>query len=244
MTQEEEWLLTDKYNDIVTPAFESDRERLRNGEPLAYVIGWIPFLDTRIFLDSHPLIPRPETEYWVAQACTEIRTSKNARVLDLCAGSGCIGIALLHSIEDIHVDFAEIDASHHATILKNLHENGISTSQTQIIGGDLFSNVTKQYDYILSNPPYIDPALDRATESVRVHEPATALYGGIDGFEIIARIITEAPAFLTPKGVLIIEHEPEQSASICHTASLSGFETEVCKDQFGVERFSLLRLSS
>lgn len=244
MTQEEAWLLKDKYNGIPDTAFEIDRERLRAGEPLAYVIGWIPFLDTRIFLDSHPLIPRPETEYWVAQACAWMRESENARVLDLCAGSGCIGVAILHRLHDTHVDFAEIDDRHHATIAKNMRENSIDATRARIVGGDLFARITGRYDYILSNPPYIDPAVDRITESVRAHEPSTALYGGAGGFEIIARIIREAPSFLALKGVLMLEHEPEQSEAIRQAAPLSGFEAAVHKDQFGVERFSILTLSS
>mgnify|MGYP005613570291 FL=1 len=244
MTQEETWLLKDKYNGVPSAAFESDVARLRGGEPLAYIIGWVPFLNTRIFLDSHPLIPRPETEYWVAQACTEIHTIENPRVLDLCAGSGCIGIAVLHNRTDAYVDFAEIDTHHHATIARNLCENGIDVSRTHIIGGDLFTNITGRYDFILSNPPYIDPIIDRTTESVRTHEPATALYGGVDGFDIIARIIKEAPSFLNPNGTLIIEHEPEQSAAIRRAAPLAGFNAVVRKDQFCVERFSILRLSS
>ena len=59
-----ERLLREKYGGVPSPAFEEDRKRLAFGEPLAYVIGWIPFLDLRIYLDSHPLVPRPETEWW------------------------------------------------------------------------------------------------------------------------------------------------------------------------------------
>ncbi|MEK7604681.1 MAG: HemK/PrmC family methyltransferase [Patescibacteria group bacterium] len=65
MTKDELWLLTEKYGGALSPAYEADRARLASGEPLAYVIGWQPFLGLKIYLDSHPLIPRPETEWWV-----------------------------------------------------------------------------------------------------------------------------------------------------------------------------------
>jgi release factor glutamine methyltransferase len=91
-------LLQDKYNGIQTPEFETDVKRLESGEPLAYVIGWQPFCGTKIFLDSHPLIPRPETEYLVNKIITELSDKQNLKILDLCAGSGCIGVALLQAL--------------------------------------------------------------------------------------------------------------------------------------------------
>ena len=65
MTKDERWLLEEKYERKETPEYEVDRKRLALGEPLGYVIGWQPFLGLKIFLDSRPLIPRPETEWWV-----------------------------------------------------------------------------------------------------------------------------------------------------------------------------------
>ena len=103
MTQEQHWLLKEKYHGEKTDGFFADCKRLALGEPLAYLIGWTPFLNTKIWLDSHPLIPRPETEFWVERAITSMRENAQdtlgflaepAKVLDLCAGSGCIGVAM------------------------------------------------------------------------------------------------------------------------------------------------------
>ena len=93
--------------------------------PEAYKIGWVPFIHTDIYLDSRPLIPRTETEYWVNEAIQEIKKSGVVapRILDLCAGSGCIGVAVLKEIPEALVDFAEIDPTHHETIRKNITEN-------------------------------------------------------------------------------------------------------------------------
>src|SRR3989338_975059 len=127
---------------------------MQETKPLAYVLGWIPFIYTKIYLDSKPLIPRTETEYWVDLVIKEIRNSgiKNPKILDLCAGSGCIGVAVLKEIPDALVDFTEIDASHHPTIKKNIRENGLVLSRANIFGGDLFEKVSDTYDFILSNP--------------------------------------------------------------------------------------------
>lgn len=240
MDKETAWLLDDKYAGIKTEEFEQDLVRLKNGEPLAYIIGWVPFLNTKIWLDSKPLIPRPETEYWVEKfikKLVEVRPRPDGlRVLDLCAGSGCIGVAVLKAIPDAQVDFVEIDESHHATIRKNLEVNGQGSQvKGRIFGGNLFENITEKYDVILTNPPYIDPALSyRVQTSVALHEPEQALFGGPGGMELIERIIAEAPKYLNPGGVLYIEHEPEQTEKI----KLLAPSAETFTDQFGVERYS------
>lgn len=242
MTRDEEWLLKEKYNGEKSEGFFADCARLSAHEPLAYLIGSIPFLHTTIHLDSHPLIPRTETEFWVEKIIKEIKSNpkKEIQVLDLCAGSGCIGVAILLEVEMARVDFVEIDACHHATILKNILENNIDPTRTHIFEGDLFEEVSNTYDYILTNPPYIDPSLNRTTESVQKFEPNLALYGGTLGTEFIFKIIADAPRFLTADGMLVIEHEPEQSDAIRQHAMPHGFACTTHPDQFGVSRYTTL----
>ncbi len=240
MDQESRWLLADKYGGKESDEFRQDILRLENGEPLAYVIGWTPFLHTKIYLDSHPLIPRPETEYWVSVAIKELQSKgiKNPKVLDLCAGSGCIGVAVLKAVPEATVHFAEIDTTHHETIEKNILANDITRTLTKIFNGDLFENITDKYDLILTNPPYIDPTLsDRVEASVTAHEPDVALWGGAGGMEVIDRIIVEAPKHLNSGGVLYIEHEPEKAG---HIAKLCP-GAQPHEDQFGVIRFSRIQ---
>lgn len=244
-SREAQWLLAEKYAGTETPAFFEDLERLETGEPLAYVIGWVPFLGTKISLDTHPLIPRPETEYWVARFLEELHRAEQGpvRILDLCAGSGAIGVSLLAHISDATVDFAEIDRNHHITILKNLQENRIDTGRAQIFGGDLLEKVEGTYDYILANPPYIDPELaDRVEESVVAHEPAKALWGGGGGTFLIERIVSEAWPHLNQDGAMFIEHEPEQVKAIETFAERVGYAgTLTLKDQYGSPRVTVLK---
>lgn len=258
MNKEAQWLLRDKYNGILEPQFEADFNndllRLQNGEPLAYVIGWVPFLGAKIYLDSLPLIPRAETEYWVANAIDQINKQikeyikkygkENIKVLDLCAGSGCIGVAVLKNIEGVQVDFVEIDTAHHETIKKNILENGIDLNRTKIFGGNLFDNLNAneldscKYDFILTNPPYIDPQyINDVQDGVLKNEPHLALFGGHDGMQIVREILQNAQKFLNQNGVLCIEHEPYQAAEIQNI--LPGIEP--LPDQFGVIRYSVFR---
>lgn len=162
MTKDEQWLLDEKYHGNMTPEFLADRERLAKGEPLGYVIGWQPFLGLKIYLDSKPLIPRVETEWWTNELLSEVgafprRESRSAReetipqqentplssrksptsrltFLDLCAGSGAIGCAALKTLPYMEVFFGEIDKKHESTILKNIRENKLDGASPKTSG--------------------------------------------------------------------------------------------------------------
>ncbi len=260
MEQSEKWLLEEKYNGKKTEGFFADLKRLAAGEPRGYVIGHVPFLGWRIYLDSRPLIPRPETEFWVEKAIEviegvrrHVKRGRRLRILDLCAGSGAIGVAVAKAIPETEVTFAEIDPAHLPTIEKNIFQN-LSINQKvleerfTVIESDLFSNVEGKFDFILTNPPYIDPVLDRTEASVKNFEPHLALYGGVEGLDIIDDIVKEASKYLNENGQLWIEHEPEQSESILELASQSaqvggGYAAaRTFSDQYGVNRYSVLHL--
>lgn len=240
LTQEEKWLLTEKYNDVENDAFYADRARLKAGEPLAYLIGSIPFLNTTIYLDSRPLIPRVETEWWVNICLKTFKKNSSLKILDLCAGSGCIGIALLKNLSGSDVTFAELDVTHLHTIKKNCEANKIASDQYTLVQSDLFSNIQERFDLIVSNPPYIDPCLQRTEVSVTAHEPHTALYGGTAGMRYISQIITGCKKFLNPEGVLYLEHEPEQSTPIHSLANNQALKANTYLDQYGKARYTVL----
>jgi HemK-like putative methylase len=244
MQNEEQWILNEKWNGEKTEGFFADCARLKAGEPLAYIIGSIPFLHTTIFLDSRPLIPRTETEYWVEKIITDIKNRRGPtptiplKVLDLCAGSGCIGVSTLAQFPSATVDFVEIDTRHHETIQKNCIRNHIAPERYSIMGGSLFESVTRTYDYILANPPYIDKDSTRVSSSVRVYEPEIALFSDDHGLYLITKILTQAPLHLNKQGVLIIEHDPEQTTAmhtIGHQYGLSGI---TFKDQYNLDRYT------
>lgn len=242
MEREIQWLLTEKYKDKKSPEFQRDVKRLKSGEPLAYVIGTQPFLDIIVSLVSRPLIPRVETEFWVDRAISEMRdTNDEIRVLDLCAGSGCIGSAVLKQIPRSFVHFIERDVHHHVSIEDTLRINNIDRSRAMISGGDLFETACGQYDFILTNPPYVDANLRRVEESVIRYEPQEALFSAENGFGHIRRILKDFPSFLKYDGTLYIEHEPEHRDAFHQmmTASIVALHYE---DQYGVTRYSKIRV--
>lgn len=247
MNQEQTWLLREKYAGVESEAFHADCAQLAAGVPLGYLIGHVPFLDCTIYLDSHPLIPRPETEYWVEQAISEIQKTDmpHPKVLDLCSGSGAIGVAVAKAIPTASVTFAEIDPSHLSTIEKNITVNVPTDPITKIIESDLFSAITpsSKFDFIFTNPPYIDAAANTVDTNVEENEPHLALFGGIAGMEIISRIIEAAFEYLNPGGQLWIEHEPAQVAAILELGVQNGFAVVTHPDQYGVPRFSILSVA-
>ena len=258
MDQEERWLLNEKHEGEKSEGFFADLELLQNGIPLAYLIGSVPFLNCTIHLDSRPLIPRSETEFWTEKAIETIRNYvrncertdghkdayEHVKILDLCAGSGAIGVAVANAIPEAHVVFGEIEKEHLSTIAKNLLENDVPCTRYKIFQSDLFVNIENPFDFILTNPPYIDPQIDRTEVSVKAYEPHRALYGGENGMECIRRILAEAPQYLTINGQLWIEHEPEQAEAIAELATKYNFSSATHKDQYNTPRYSVLTRSA
>ena len=225
-------------------------------EPEAYVIGWQPFLDLKIYLDSKPLIPRPETEWWTeemlrsisresaevfsvvglglaARSATENASAdEHLRFLDLCAGSGAIGCAALKKLPNAQVYFGEIDPAHESTILKNIRENNLDKSRAVIKIGDLFTPFgDMQFDIIAANPPYIPT--DRALPpSVADYEPPLALRAGKDGLDVIHRIAKELSKHLAKQGVAWIECDSAHAAAACALFEKRGFRAEIRTDQY------------
>lgn len=200
-----EALIREKYaGEREALGLTQDLARLASGEPLAYVIGNVPFLGLTIDLFSHPLIPRPETEWWVEELAGHIG-DKPLRVLDLCAGSGAIGLALLKLCPNVRVSFGELMEEHDAVIRKNLTDNNLDASRASVGIGDLFAPFANEtFDIIATNPPYI-PNIRTLDESVSKFEPSEALYAGVDGMDVIRRICVEAPAHMNAKGELWME---------------------------------------
>lgn len=225
--KEVEWLLREKYDGQKSDGFEKDVKRLNSGEPLAYIIGNIPFLNCTIDLSSNPLIPRPETEFWVEKAikdCLEIQSPgslsstkmsrSNLDILDVFSGSGCIGVGILKKVPTVYVDFAEVVGSHVEQIKKNIDLNirEEDNPRAQVFQSYIFSEVPKKkYNYIFANPPYIsDKKIDTVQESVWDWEPHDALIADKDGLFFIQKLIDEAPEYLKKGGTMFIEFDPWQ----------------------------------
>ncbi len=207
--KEREFLIRDKYDGNAEADLSKDLARLATGEPLAYVIGWIPFLGLRVSLDSRPLIPRPETESWTEDLHARLKVmfeDKPFTFLDLCAGSGAIGLSVLARFPAARVRFAELVSAHCDQIRRNIQENGLDVSRATVHIGDLFDAFPKdqRFGVIATNPPYV-PETRVLDASVTDFEPMVALYAGTDGLDLIRRIAAEAPERLENEGELWME---------------------------------------
>lgn len=236
-----EALVQDKYDGDASKVTEEDKERLAAGVPLAYVIGWIPFHGLRVDLSSRPLIPRPETEWWTEELIAHLRErygSTPFRALDLCAGSGAIGLSILHAFPNTHISFGELVPKHVEQIRKNIEENELDAARVDIRASDLFSAFAGEtWDVIVSNPPYIPEARKvELDQSVIEHEPHEALFAGLDGLAFIRRIMKEAPAHLA-QGELWLECDISNIETARDLAAGAGAtHTAIRTDQYGRPR--------
>ncbi len=212
-------------------------------EPEDYTIGWKPFLGCKVRLDTRPLIPRPETEWWTEKAILEIQKKKDApaTILDMCAGSGCIGIAVLKLVRDTHVTFSDIEQKHFETIRKSLAENNIDPARASFVHADMWDGIDGTFDFVLTNPPYLARSRSaRIDPDVLKYEPHEALFAEEEGFELIRRALLGAPDALTAGGKLWVEHEPEHEESILTLSNELGLKCTVHRDQFGLVRYSVI----
>ncbi len=235
MKQEIEWLLKEKYRGKPSAQFTKDMERLKKGEPLDYVIGFTDFLGCHIDLAKKPLIPRQETEYWVKKAIEQLGNKKHKlRILDMFAGSGCIGISIMRHIPHARVVFAEKDKKLIGQIKINCNLNKIDKKRYRIVTSDIFEHVKGTFDYIFANPPYIPKTRkNKIQPSVLHYEPKLALFGGNDGLFYIKKFLHQASSFLNPGGKIYMEFDVIQKKKI--EALLKKFDyqqVEFLKDQY------------
>jgi len=238
-TKEETWLLNDKYHGVKSDAYLADVEKLKQGEHLAYLIGWVPFLGCHIGLESRPLIPRPETEWWTEQVIRHLRTRKGdiLECLDLFSGSGCIGVAILTHEPRSRMVFGDIEASHLTTIKKNIVRNKVALSRTRMVKTDVFSHIHTSFDIITANPPYIDEVKRAHLDRDLGIEPSTALYAPDHGLHYIDTFLAQVQSHLRPGGVAFLEFDTEQVDAITALARTYGVHITFFNDQYGLPRF-------
>lgn len=241
--KEKAWLLEEKHNGHVSKSYNTDVKRLEAGEPIDYVIGHTPFLDCDIYLDGYPLIPRVETEHWVGKIISDIikdsLQKETIPILDIFAGSGCIGVAILKHIKNSEVTFAEIDETLLLTIQKNIEKNELQDANSHICHSDVFTDVEGEFDYIFANPPYIDKDKKHTDTSVVNFEPHLALFADDGGMAYVERTFLEAVIHLRPRGVLLIEFDALEIDRIEELIDTHGgiyMNTEILKDQYGRPR--------
>ncbi len=216
---------------------------MKSDIPEEYQTGFARFLGCKIDLSARPLIPRPETEFWVKRAIVDLARlpQKTIRVLDIFSGSGCIGVAVAGNFLQSLVDFADIDSSAIGQIEINCKINKIAESRTRIFKSDVFDDIPLcEYDAILANPPYIDPAkIGQVQNSVLDWEPLRALFAEKRGLALIEKFLRQAKKFLKPEGFIYLEFDSSQKRDIIKMLKAGNYSSfKFFKDQFGQWRFA------
>jgi release factor glutamine methyltransferase len=211
-------------------------------KPLAYILGWVPFLDLKILVTPPTLIPRPETESWVNELIQALNIHKadSLTILDIGTGSGCIALSLAQAFP--HAQVYALDIAQSALTLAQQNAGLNNISNIAFLQSDIFSNLPAalKFDLIVSIPPYIDPAvqLDR---SVATWEDHGALFASNQGMDIIEQIAQQAHNYLKKNNELdfqlVIEFDACQGMLVKKLLEKSKFaQVRINKDQFDRDR--------
>ncbi len=187
-------------------------EKRKKGVPVAYLTGEKEFMSLPFFVSEDTLIPRPDTEI-IVETLIDMYKNKSPEILDLCSGTGCIGISLAHYIWDSSVTMADVSEGALGISQKNISRHGLSQRVKACRFDVLKDTITKKYDVIVSNPPYISSSVCKGLEVSR-YEPNLALDGGDDGLNFYRAIIPKAFSALNPGGVLAFEIGYDQGLSV------------------------------
>ena len=247
----------DEFDDVLDAAatersvahLDAMLERLRDGEPLQYVLGHWAFRRLDLLVDRRVLIPRPETEV-VAGAAIDLARSmpRPVRCADLGTGSGAIGLSMLTELPRGSAEVWLTDVSADALDVARANAAGIGVAAAGARFGEgrwfeaLPADAKGTFGVVVSNPPYVsldDPDLDA---SVRDWEPATALFAGGDGLDDVRQLVGDAREWLLPGGWLVLEIGARQGAATCALFEAAGFvDVEVRPDLAGLDRVVLGR---
>ncbi len=204
--------------------------------PVQHITGRQEFMGLEFAVNEHVLIPRLDTEVLVEEAM-RIELS-HLRILDMCTGSGCILLSLLHYSHDC--EGVGVDISPEALEVARMNADRLGID-AEFVLSDLFDGLKDNkltYDLIVSNPPYIPTdVIPTLMEEVKEHEPILALDGSADGLDYYRRIISESPAFITKGGNLMFEIGYDQGEAVSGLMRDAGYsDVEVVKDLSGLDR--------
>ncbi len=224
-------------------AYEDLLGRREKREPLQYIQGCVSFCGLNFHTDNRALIPRPETAllvYWALEVLSSGALAPSPRILDLCCGSGCIGLSLKKLFPSSGVTLSDLSFPALDLARSNAMSLGVEASFLQ---GDLLAPAAGQtFDLIISNPPYIPSRECPGLQCEVLFEPVSALDGGADGLDFYRRLAVEIPSFLRDGGCLMLEagiHE----AGVIKDLLLSGgaLNVEIRRDLNNVDRMLLAK---
>ena len=227
-TQEEVIAHRELYaNESMCSAMEEATARILAGEPLAYVLGQWDFYGMTLHVDKNVLIPRDDTCAVTALAISRaLFLGQNPRILDLCTGSGCIGLAIANRVKDAKVTLADISREAMTVAKKNITSQKLSgrVACMQVDALKEPAAFLGKFDMIVSNPPYITTLeMGELPHSVKDFEPHLALHGGQDGLKFYRAIAENFCKALKPGGYLCFEFGMGQGDAVCEILERAGY---------------------
>lgn len=215
--------------------------------PVRYILGEVDFMGLDFYIEEGVLIPRSDTEVLVEEVLKIIVEDEKLYVCDLCSGSGAIGISLAYYRKNIIVDLIDFYEKPEEISKKNIIKNNLE-NQVNFIKSDLLKEPIKnlkQYDIIVSNPPYIkEDVIETLMDDVKNYEPRSALSGGDSGLIFYERIVEESKKVLKENGILAFEIGYDQGDSVSNIMKNNGYiDIKVVKDLAGLDRVVIGRFS-
>lgn len=179
-------------------------KKIIEGKPIQYITNYQEFMKLQFYVNENVLIPQPDTEILVEQVINENK-NKNINILDLCTGSGAIGISIAKYIEKSNIIATDI-SSKALQIAKLNAEKNLVHKKIEFILSDMFKDIGKRsFDIIVSNPPYIKTKIIKNLDKTVQNEPSLALDGGMDGLKFYKIIAQKAHEFLNKNGKIYLE---------------------------------------
>ena len=223
--------------------FQLINKHIKDDTPLSHLVGFEYFYDRKFKVTSDVLSPRMETEELVYKVIDYIRKNNltNIKILDLCTGSGIIGITLKKELEEFDVKILASDISSRALTVAKENASSLEVD-ISFAESDLFSNIQDKFDIIVSNPPYIAHD-DKKTikENVLNYDPHLALFADEEGMYFYRNIIEKSRPYLNEKGIMFFEMGYDQKEKIITLGENNKFETVVYKDINGRDRIAVLK---
>ena len=206
--------------------------------PLQYILGEVLFCGNLFTVDARVLIPRPETELLCLWALDLLKDINQPRILDLCCGSGCIGLSLKAARPDAVVTLSDLSADALDVAAMNSRRLALKAELHQ---GDLLEGFRpSSFELIICNPPYIPSADCEDLQPEVLFEPRIALDGGTDGLDFYRRLMMSSASVLAPGGALLMDLGIHESEAVSALLSASGYHhIEIRKDLAGIDRMIL-----
>ena len=220
LKKDKEYLMiheTEELNEDLEKILKKDIEKLCKHIPIQYITNKQEFMGLEFYVDKRVLIPQPDTEILVEEVIDIVGKNEKIKILDLCTGSGAIGISIVKNIENCEISLSDISNEALKIATKNYNDivgTNDCTRQDKIIQSDLFEKIQDKFDIIVSNPPYIKSDVIKTLDKEVQNEPLLALDGGKDGLDIYRRIIEQAYKYLNKDGYLCLEIGYDQKEEV------------------------------